>query len=702
MYRNSSSYGNYGAPGAGPGAGGAAIGAGAAAAHARPKKTLGITPPISTTPPTEQELACTAQLIQTLRDYGQYESEDEAQNREIVLGKLDSVFKEFVRQVSVKNGLPESLANEVGGKIFTFGSYRLGVHAKGSDIDTLCVAPKHVKREDFLEHMYEALKAMPEVTEITAVADAYVPVIKLEFSGIAIDLVFARLALPAVPDDLDLSEDSLLKNLDERCVRSLNGSRVTDDILRLVPNVETFRTTLRCIKLWAKQRAIYSNVMGFFGGVAWAILVARICQLYPNAAAGEVVCKFFQIVFRWEWPLPVLLRPIEEGPLAVRVWNPKIYPSDKLHRMPIITPAYPSMCSTHNVTASTQSVTTQECERAALITNKIMIGLEKWPALFQKHDFFTRYKHYLQVIASSDSNETHLKWSGLVESRLRQLIMKLELVQNLASAHPYIKGFEARYTYRTPEEKDDIAHGKIPARFSSRVQSTTPPPTDGAETQAATTDLAAQAEPAATGDASDAAAPAPLAETGDNPAAPMATADGATDKVDAVDATVPQEGVAQELAALVPETEEKPIWTTTFYIGLTVKPKDPASSVGRKLDINWPISEFSKMVKSWDKFDDEHMDIIIVNVKSENLPLDVFDASELPRVLKKRRRTLQVFVNSGYRDLPLLLQPYSSRPDPLFACLPEPVIRRAPAQEAAVISESIGRRRRVVCNPQTQ
>jgi hypothetical protein len=37
----------------------------------------------------------------------------------------------------------------------------------GSDIDTLCVAPKHVKRDDFLEIMYEKLKIMSEVTEIT-------------------------------------------------------------------------------------------------------------------------------------------------------------------------------------------------------------------------------------------------------------------------------------------------------------------------------------------------------------------------------------------------------------------------------------------------------------------------------------------------------------------------------------------------------
>ena len=102
------------------------------------------------------------------------------------------------------------------------------------------------------------------------------------------------------------------------------------------------------------------------------------------------MCSFFIIMHQWQWPAPVLLKPIEEGPLQVPVWNPKVrlarifprsvkpistdgdtdhrfdpqlYPSDRSHRMPIITPAYPSMCSTHNVTLSTQQIMTAEFKR---------------------------------------------------------------------------------------------------------------------------------------------------------------------------------------------------------------------------------------------------------------------------------------------------------------------------------------------------
>ncbi|KAF8732576.1 hypothetical protein AX14_004185 [Amanita brunnescens Koide BX004] len=331
-------------------------------------------------------------------------------HREIVLGRVAALVKKFVHQVSLSRGLSEAAAQAAGGKIYTFGSYRLGVHGPGTDIDTLCVVPKHVSREDFFEAFEPMLRELEGVTEVAGVPEAYVPIVKTKIEGIPIDFLMARLALSSIPDDLSLQDDNLLRNLDERCIRSLNGSRVTDEILRLVPNVQVFRDALRCIKLWAQRRAIYSNVNGFLGGVAWAMLVARICQLYPNAIAGAIVSRFFIIMYQWSWPQPVLLKQIEDGPLQVRVWNPKLYPGDRSHRMPIITPAYPAMCATHNVTASTQMVMTEEFKKGAEIVDRIIVGTASWSELFAKHDFFLKYKYYLQVIASTASQETQIKW----------------------------------------------------------------------------------------------------------------------------------------------------------------------------------------------------------------------------------------------------------------------------------------------------
>ena len=75
--------------------------------------------------------------------------------------------KKFVYQVSIARGLPEATANAAGGKIFTFGSYRLGVHGPGTSIDTLCVVPNHVSREDFFDVFETMLKEMDGVTEVS-------------------------------------------------------------------------------------------------------------------------------------------------------------------------------------------------------------------------------------------------------------------------------------------------------------------------------------------------------------------------------------------------------------------------------------------------------------------------------------------------------------------------------------------------------
>lgn len=164
-------------------------------------------------------------------------------HRELVLGRIAALVKGFVRTVSMARGLSEAAATAAGGKIFTFGSYRLGVHAPGSDIDALCVVPKHVSREDFFDIFEPMLKKEDGVTEVSVralflyclvltfcvqgVPDAYVPVIKAKVSGIPLDFLMARLALSSIPDDLSLRDDTLLRNLDERCVRSLGGVTYT-------------------------------------------------------------------------------------------------------------------------------------------------------------------------------------------------------------------------------------------------------------------------------------------------------------------------------------------------------------------------------------------------------------------------------------------------------------------------------------------
>ena len=49
--------------------------------------------------------------------------------------------------------------------------------------------------------------------------------------------------------------------------------------------------------------------------------------------------------------------------------------------------------------------------------DRIMIGQAQWSELFMKHDFFHKYKYYLQVIASTGDANTQLKWCAHFTAR---------------------------------------------------------------------------------------------------------------------------------------------------------------------------------------------------------------------------------------------------------------------------------------------
>ena len=60
-----------------------------------------------------------------------YESIQESSLREDVLGTLDKLVKDWVRRVGEAQQLADSFVADSNAKIFTFGSYRLGVHGPG-------------------------------------------------------------------------------------------------------------------------------------------------------------------------------------------------------------------------------------------------------------------------------------------------------------------------------------------------------------------------------------------------------------------------------------------------------------------------------------------------------------------------------------------------------------------------------------------
>jgi poly(A) polymerase len=107
------------------------------------------------------------------------------------------------------------------------------------------------------------LELNPPAEEVSPVPDAFVPIIKFELHSISIDLIFARVpSVNSVPREMSLENKDLLKGCDEPNLRGLNGVRLTDELLGLVPHPGNFRMALRAIKLWAKSRSPKHQPLG--------------------------------------------------------------------------------------------------------------------------------------------------------------------------------------------------------------------------------------------------------------------------------------------------------------------------------------------------------------------------------------------------------------------------------------------------------
>jgi len=75
--------------------------------------------------------------------------------------------------------------------------------------------------------------------------------------------------------------------------------------------------------------------------------------------------------------------------------------------MPLITPAYPAMNSSFNVSSHSFEVMKAEIKRAHELRN-VIVGEKKWELLFEPSDFFLKYNHYLACHIIGTGNNTYL------------------------------------------------------------------------------------------------------------------------------------------------------------------------------------------------------------------------------------------------------------------------------------------------------
>jgi len=394
-----------------------------------------------------------------------------------------------------------------GGAVFLSGSTCFVVDAV-SDVDAVCVVPRQVSRESFFSTFLDRLAQHPSVSDILPVSSAQVPMIHVNVNGVAIDLLLARLGFAnEVSGTLDVSDDEVLDSMDPVSSISLSGPRNADMIRWLVPNVDNFTGTLTLVRFWARRRGLYSSKLGYLGGVSYAVLVAAITQLFPNAAPGAAFACFFDIFARWDWarhPVRICdnggeswrrhragggsfsLSPAvfssssNDGPaplLAGRVSScvslSSAFSATTLsdaednhpalrsqHLMPIITPASPPTDSAASVTHSTRTTLLMEFARGRSLMRGFSLAdseAERQAALYElflPYTVFDEFPTHVVLELRASSVEEWGAWLAFVESRLRKLTTLLEGV-------PCVE--------RVRIEPDCRAHGKAAGCFYTGI-----------------------------------------------------------------------------------------------------------------------------------------------------------------------------------------------------------------------------------------
>lgn len=387
------------------------------------------------------------------------ETEEAKPHKTKMLKSISDALNRWIKVLGYEVGLTQEQIAITQGALFVAGSYRLGLHDPDSDIDVVCAVPYHVSHHDFFAGFSSVLSRMSQVTQLVTVPNASVPLISLSYQSIKLDLLFAQLPLLSVGADLDIHSDHILAGVSSASVKSLNAPRVSTMILALVPNRQVFRRVSRAVRAWARRRGIYSSKLGYLSGINWALLTAFVCQLFPGQSASYVFVHFFYVLSEWEWPKPIMLNIPYDAKLGLECWSFQV--RDRTHVMPIITPAYPQMNSSAQVTASTLSVIKEELRLARNLLERELVasivnhqeardksreasGFERsemgaiisWDVLYQPSSFFVRYDWYVALTIQIDSGELY-RWETFVCSRLHKLVKMLQDLPMIDFVHGY-------------------------------------------------------------------------------------------------------------------------------------------------------------------------------------------------------------------------------------------------------------------------
>jgi hypothetical protein len=337
--------------------------------------------------------------------------------------------------------------------VFVSGSYRLGVHDNGADIDILFVTTSGITRADVFNSFAKLLETHKDVSNFQPVPRAKVPVIGLTFQGQEFDVLTCHLKCAELPAKSSLLTSYEWMNcMQEECILAFNGPRVTEMILSSVRRPNQFCAALKYIREWAKRRCVYSNKSGYLGGVNLALMLVFVSQRRPNALAFRLVKDFFSTFAKWRWsahnPLKLDAHIEQECPVWLQSleWTPRSSES-----MVVLTACFPRFNTTYSASKYSTGILQKELERA-----NACVDAGRWLDACNGLDVFVSCQRFIRVRLQSPNTSSGKTWIGYMQAQTRHLI---QLIANEELAIAELR-YIARWCETDKTSTDSFIHAE--------------------------------------------------------------------------------------------------------------------------------------------------------------------------------------------------------------------------------------------------
>lgn len=362
---------------------------------------------------------------------------------------------ELSRRAEALRALEIIISAAIGSKdfrIYPVGSYGLGLQTPSSDIDVLCcgaVSPAdffpvllRFMRREAHQHEPRIITGAPAL-----VLDAIVPLLTVGILGVHIDVQYAHVRNVKFNKSLDLARlladaetrSEVRNQFDQASLLAAQSVRALSVLTSLIPDLAVFRKAYVIIKRWAEARGLTSNRLCFLGGHAWTIMLTRVAQNNPRTSVYGLVSAFFATYAEWDF---------RADPVTV-ITYPEVAYRHVSRKEPIcvVTCSAPYKNITRNATRSSRQVLVSELQRAhSLIAHAAGV---KTPGvvlqeLWKPFDFFNEFTKYIQVNAAAATHREYVNFSGQVESRIVQLLLRME-----SSPAIFVRPWPVRFVHKS-------------------------------------------------------------------------------------------------------------------------------------------------------------------------------------------------------------------------------------------------------------